>query len=248
MLTGDRRSMTVVRRQRGLSLVEMMVGVAIGLIVVAGASLMVATQLAENRKLLVETQLQQDLRAAVDIVSRELRRTGAQLENHALTNRWFADGGVHKSQWNANSDYSGTPVCGSDPDCFDFAYEVADQQIGPFGFKLVGGVIKTYLPGQNAGPGTWQDLTDGNVMNVTSFSVTDRPGAPANLTQLPCPKLCTGGGTACWPSVRTRELLVSITAQDRASGAVTRTMTSRVRLRNDQVDFFDKVSNEICPT
>ena len=64
------------RGQRGLSLVEMMVGVAIGLLIVAAAALMVSSQLVENRRLMLETQVQQDLRAAMDILTRELRRAG----------------------------------------------------------------------------------------------------------------------------------------------------------------------------
>ena len=63
--------------QRGLSIVELMVGIAIGLIIVAAASLLMSGQLNENRRLLAETQLQQDLRAASDIITRELRRIGA---------------------------------------------------------------------------------------------------------------------------------------------------------------------------
>ena len=51
-----------------------MVGVAVGLFVVAAASMLVATQLSDNRRLTLETQVQQDLRAAADIITRELRR------------------------------------------------------------------------------------------------------------------------------------------------------------------------------
>ena len=64
------------RRQRGLSIVELMVGVAIGLFVVAAASMLVVTQLSDNRRLTLETQVQQDLRATADIITRELRRAG----------------------------------------------------------------------------------------------------------------------------------------------------------------------------
>ena len=64
------------RRQRGLSIVELMVGMAIGLFVVAAASMLVVTQLSDNRRLTLETQVQQDLRATADIITRELRRAG----------------------------------------------------------------------------------------------------------------------------------------------------------------------------
>ena len=53
-----------------------MVGVAIGLFVVAAASMLVVTQLSDNRRLTLETQVQQDLRATADIITRELRRAG----------------------------------------------------------------------------------------------------------------------------------------------------------------------------
>ncbi|MDQ2780283.1 MAG: prepilin-type N-terminal cleavage/methylation domain-containing protein, partial [Pseudomonadota bacterium] len=63
--------------QRGLSLVELMVGITIGLFVVAAAATLVSVQLADNRRLLLETQMQQDLRATADIIGRELRRAGS---------------------------------------------------------------------------------------------------------------------------------------------------------------------------
>ena len=64
------------QRQTGLSLVELMVGVAVGLFVVAGATLVVSNQLGDNRRLMLETQIQQDLRAAADLIARDLRRSG----------------------------------------------------------------------------------------------------------------------------------------------------------------------------
>src|SRR4051812_42106673 len=63
-------------RQSGLSLVELMVGVAVGLFVVAGATMAVANQLGDNRRLMLETQIQQDLRAAADLIARDIRRAG----------------------------------------------------------------------------------------------------------------------------------------------------------------------------
>ncbi len=43
-------------------------------------------QLSENRRVLLETQVQQDLRAAADIIARDLRRAGRQSDNDALLN------------------------------------------------------------------------------------------------------------------------------------------------------------------
>ena len=79
-----RQAVLGARSQRGLSLVELMVGIAVGLFVVAGAVMVVTTQLGDNRRLLLDAQLQQDLRATLDIVTREVRRAGGVADATAL--------------------------------------------------------------------------------------------------------------------------------------------------------------------
>lgn len=64
------------RTQRGLTLVELMVGMAIGLLITAIALLAMSQHLRENHRLLVETRLTQDLQAVMDLVSRDIRRAG----------------------------------------------------------------------------------------------------------------------------------------------------------------------------
>ena len=78
------------RHSRGLSLVEMMVGIAVGLFIVAGASLVTVNQISDNRRLTLETQVQQDLRAAADLVARDLRRAGYW--GKAQTSMWYEGG------------------------------------------------------------------------------------------------------------------------------------------------------------
>jgi prepilin peptidase dependent protein B len=64
------------RQQQGLSLVELMVGIAIGLVIVAAALFALTHHLRANRSLLVEARLAQDLRTAADLITRDLRRAG----------------------------------------------------------------------------------------------------------------------------------------------------------------------------
>ena len=64
------------RRQRGMSIIEMLVGVVVGLLVVAGASKLMIDSFGENRRLLLETRVNQDLRAAADLIARDIRRAG----------------------------------------------------------------------------------------------------------------------------------------------------------------------------
>lgn len=152
----------VARRQAGLSMVELLVGIAIGLLVVAAASMLTATQLGENRRMLLETQLQQDLRATVEIITRQLRRAGAvaQPMNYIWTEQLpGADAG--------NTDDMAPNAFGVPATEVTFRY--ARGPAGQLGFRLQGSRIQARLV---LTPGGWQDLTDNSAMEVTAFSVT----------------------------------------------------------------------------
>lgn len=224
------------RIDRGLSLVELMVGVTIGLFVVAAATVMVSGQLGENRRLLLETQLQQDLRATADIITRELRRTGALLRPQKS---------VSSATFTAEENARGATTPASGPSSnVTFKYERTASEVGDWGYKLEGGVIKTQL----ASPAGWQDLTDGAVMVVESFTINIERSTPQ---QLPCPALCSGGGTDCWPVMYVRDFVVDITARARNTpdGApIRRSVRSTVRARNDWVEFKLGASpTVVCP-
>lgn len=222
--------------QQGLSLVELMVGIAVGLFVVAAAAMLVSTQLNENRRLLLETQVQQDLRAASDIITRELRRAS----------HWPD---AAKVVWSAAAVPQVNPYGTVTPDDaaasqVDFTYWRQAAEDGPFGFKHEGNVLKTRL-----GLGGWQELTDGNTLRITAFSVTPRNGPEMKL---PCPKLCPDNGAAdltyCWPTLTVRELEVNITGQAVVDPAVQRSVRSVVRLRNDLIQFnIAGAPTQACP-
>ena len=62
--------------QRGFSLVELLVATAVGLVLTTWAISMFVTSLGNNRKLITEAQVNQNLRAAADLITREVRRAG----------------------------------------------------------------------------------------------------------------------------------------------------------------------------
>ena len=61
-------------KARGVSIVELMIGITIGLFILAGASLVMTSQISDNRRLLLDTQVQQDLRAVSSLIVRDVRR------------------------------------------------------------------------------------------------------------------------------------------------------------------------------
>ena len=226
--------------QRGLSIVELMVGIAIGLIIVAAASLLMSGQLGENRRLLAETQLQQDLRAASDIITRELRRIGADTEIFNLKTLWYP-GLVAAVEANFYAEPL-TPAAGATASEVSFTYNPGGTGFGLFGYQLVNGGIRTQMANSVA-TGGWQELTDPRVMTVTSLSIT----RDADTTiQLPCAKPCPiTNDAACWPTLNVRNFSVAITARATAVPGIDRSIKTRVRVRNDYLQFSAPLL--VCP-
>ncbi|HEX6017171.1 MAG TPA: hypothetical protein VFZ28_03635, partial [Burkholderiaceae bacterium] len=226
-------SRTVARRQVGLSMVELMVGVAIGLFVVAGATMAVSNQLGDNRRLMLETQIQQDLRAAADVIARDLRRSGYRAR--AQDGVWYPD---PVRVVTPNPYKAVTPASGVASEV-DFTYSHGASESDPpggadeAGFKLSGNAILMKIAGT---PPQWQALTDSTTLRVTDFRVTV-------LTQdvpLVCFNPCPASAPACPPTQSVRDVRVEISGVAVHDPSVQRSARSQVRLRNDVV-------NGACP-
>ena len=63
-------------RERGLSIIEMMVGIVVGLIVVTGIAKLFADYVSGTKRQMLETRVNQELRTAADLVARDVRRAG----------------------------------------------------------------------------------------------------------------------------------------------------------------------------
>jgi type IV pilus assembly protein PilW len=225
------------RHQRGLSLVELMVGITVGMFVVAAAATLVATQLTDNRKLLVEVQVQQDLRATADIIMRDLRRAGSLPELFDATKYvWSAD---TAAPMDFDAQLAVTPASGA-ANQVTFASARTPGSRAGYGFRLSRGVIQAQLPG-DAG---WQDLSDGATMTVTAFNITAVNEPPVMAS---CPKLCSDGSNACWPQAQVRSYTVEITGEAKSDAAVKRSVSSVARVRSDLWGPADGAGHVGCP-
>jgi type II secretory pathway component PulJ len=228
--------------QRGLSIVELMVGVAIGLFVVAAAAMLVSSQLTSNRRLLLDTQIQQDLRATVDIITRELRRSGSLNNPQANTKVWSASmpaSGVDGNQLAYDMTVPGT--CGS-----EVLYRYYRVTPDDHGFDLQSNAIRTKVPSSG-----YQQLTDSAVLKVTNFCV--EPVAETR-TRVPCPSACPGGGDTCWPEIVVRDYRVTVEGEATNDASIRRSLSSTVRVRNDFVADNSHANpatayndNRLCP-
>lgn len=209
----------------GFSLVELMIGLALGLFVVAVATALLASQLRENRALMLEARLMQDLRTAADLMTRDLRRAG--FWGQASGGVWTAASALGPS---ANP-YAVPPAAAAS-DAVDLRYSRDAVENGTvdaneqFGYRLRAGTLELQL-----GLGNWQALTD-----PASLTVTDVRIVPTNQEvslDSSCALACVAGDALCPPRLQVRSFAVRLTGRSPLDPRVVRSLHSEVRLRND---------------
>lgn len=213
------------RGQRGLSIVELMVGVAIGLVVVSASVLVSSRNIADTRALLAEVRVNQDLRAVADLVTRDLRRAGYW--GNAIDGTRVVAGGAAPP---ANP-YSAMAAASSSV-AYAFTRDATeDNALGVgerFGFRLNEGRIE-----MQTAQDTWQAVSDPATVTVTGFAVT-----PVTTT-LPlghlCPTPCAIGAPNC-PTVTVRRYDVVLSGRSVRDAAVRRELRTSVRVRNDRFE------------
>lgn len=216
---------TSVHQQRGLSLIELLVGLAIGLFITAASAALMSSHLRENRALLLEARLMQDLRTAADVITRDLRRAGHW--GNATSGVW-----LQGTTTTLANPYAAIAPSTAASDAVSFRYSRDSTENNAidsneqFGFRLRGGALEMLL-----GAGNWQALTDTGTLLVTGFSVT--PEIERISLQALCSKPCAAGSTTCPPEQQVRSLALLINGRSVTDPTVIRSVRSTVRLRND---------------
>lgn len=220
------------KRQRGFSLIEMMVGLTVGMIVVAGAITMMVNQLADHRRLVLETQVQQDLRAAADLMLRDLRRAGfwvlpqngvwaaglpLQRSNYGDVAMTASEDGLTYNYSRADNRSSNAPAHPED--------NIVDPNREVFGFRLRNGTLQ-FLLGDR-----WQPLTDPGTLEVTGFEI-DINTQDIALDEF-CPRPCPAG-TVCAPFVQqVRHVRLRMLGRAVHDANVVRSVNLSTKVRND---------------
>ncbi len=240
---------SIAARQRGLSLVELLVGVAVGLFIVGGATKMLVDNLDSNRRALLETRVSQDLRAAADLIARDLRRAGYW--QNALTGIWGTVGVTPPP----NPHCQVEPALATSAACVaqaagttamttvEYSYaknnDDARGNAEQFGFRVAGGVLQ-----YQSGKDNWQPVTDPNSLVIDGFAITEtrRPVRLFSyctcMVRLTCNAAdFTGAGpyAATQPITMLRQYDVRIRGAATADASVRREIRETVRVRNDHV-------------
>lgn len=222
--------------QAGLSLVELMVSLALGLFIVAIAMGLLLSQLKEQHQRLLATRLQQELRAGLVLIEADLRRAG----------HW---GTAEQGLWQASSittlpanPYAAAvPSSASSPTLgYSYSRDATENQAVDtnerFGFRLhpTTRALELRTVGVALAPSaadTWQAVSDPQAVVFTELAVTPSLTvlSLADRCSLPCPT----GATDCPPQMNVRQFDVTLAAQATSAASVQARMSRRIHLPTD---------------
>ncbi|HEY1128693.1 MAG TPA: prepilin-type N-terminal cleavage/methylation domain-containing protein [Roseateles sp.] len=225
--------------QRGLGLVELMVGITVGLIVAAGASMVAVRQITEHRRLMLEVQIQQDLRVAADLLQQDVRRAG--FRGLPANGVWEPARGTGTS--NATLAKSAVaspyiPITQTKADGNDIFYQYARTQPGAtnynatndlkdneqFGFRLSSKKSLEIQLGLN----NWQPITDPESVLIEDFKVE------IQSQEIPLDDLCDCAPGSC-PTQTVRLVKFTLAGVAKSDSSIKRTVSVSERIRADDV-------------
>ena len=213
------------RGELGFSIIELMVGIALALLIAAAATLLLSSSVSENRRLLLEARLTQDLRSAADLVIRQTRRAGYWGTASTL-GLWSARANAIPNPYAAltpDTSASDTIALRYSQDTIENNAVDDNEQVG---FRLRNGALEAQLGERN-----WQALTDSSTLVVTRFQI--QPHVQSVALESTCE--CVATATCTAPQVQVRSVDIEISGHAVGDASVLRTVRSTARLRNDNV-------------
>lgn len=232
--------------QQGLSVIELLIGVAVGLFILSGALMLFGDYINNNRRLVLETQVNQDMRAAADFVARDLRRAGYWGDATAAVMSSNSPTGAASSPYaavypaasaassTATYSYSSAKPASAENNALDSAEN--------YGFRLNSGELQF-----QQGSSNWQAITDIKSLTVSNFTVT-----PVHKC-VPLQQYCTGGSSstcaactvdasgcptaacATCPFIKVRSYNIALQGTSTTDPTVTRSIQETVRVRNEEL-------------
>lgn len=190
---------------KGFSLVELMVGLTVGLFVLAGVGAVYVSTMRGSAETLAANRLNQEIRAIVDIMSLDIRRAGFGYPNDASI-RVFDDGA-----------------------CIVYLYDLNGLPHHT-GFRLNKGRIQMKAGGTLADctSGTWEGITDSSMVTVTNLNFN--AGNSVCFDRISSGKIACGGLTS---DVEVRRIDISVGAKLTSDSAVALQADESIRVRND---------------
>lgn len=169
----------------GISLVELMISMTLGLASIAAAASLMEHGITLNTTLLAQSRLEEEINAVVTVISHDLKRAGY----YAFTNEMVKKPSIHSNPFD-NSLIIGAYAAEPANSCINFAYDrnkngVLDTAPNneKYGFRLRDSAVEIRLDGAACNASGWHDLTDPKVVQVTALNFDMEQATVQKITQ-----------------------------------------------------------------
>ncbi|AWL12667.1 hypothetical protein HMF8227_02214 [Saliniradius amylolyticus] len=177
--------MRLVRRyERGASLVELLIALALGLASLSILASLVGFGIGSNAKLMQQSHLSEELISAMSYMAGDIRRAGF----NGTTLEMVTDPATSPSSF-ANSISIGAYAGEAADSCIEYAYDAdADGTLDNttpnenYGFRLRDGAIEVRQGGALCTDEGWQDLTDASRVTVTALNFAEQTLVSGGVT------------------------------------------------------------------
>lgn len=214
------------KSQAGFGLMEMLISMALSLLAVTVMVILMANTLGSGAETIQMSRLSQELRASLQLMSRDLRRANY----HAGFLNCFANANC-RSDLNITA-YVNTIRINADGNCFWYWLDrnsdadLSDDAVGGFRYGTIGGigVIQMRVSGNSAAncddATGWELITDPGIVDITSFSISNSDSYTESLSAT--------GDTQVVEKIR-----LSINGRMAANPSVQREIQDLILVRND---------------
>ena len=207
-------------RSRGFTLIELMTALALSLMLMSGALVMAGVQLGEQRRLQLETLVQQELRATAELMLRDLRR--AAFWDRSPQGVWRVDATALELNPYADLTVEDTGQRLSYSFARDASVPGGASVREASGFRLNEGRIDQLIAGRH------QPVTDPALLRVRDFEVR-----VTSLRRDLADVCASGCGTGpCGPALMSRQVELVLDAEAAHDPRVRHRLAVRGLLRN----------------
>lgn len=242
------------RCERGVTLVELMIGLTLGLFIMAGVTTVYVATVKTSAQTVKATRLNQEIRTVMSVLASEVRRAGywnavaTGIGNLNTVPNPFTVLGVSDIQI---LDYNG-----GSKNCILYSFDAdEDGLLGTneiFGFRMDStnaAIDATTGSPSSTGDctgGTWENFTDENIIEVTElvFSNDNSQCRNNSDTSSDCYTIAPASGDT---TVETGLVTVTISANLQGDAASRKSLTDSINIRNYRVVDTGSVRTLVAP-
>lgn len=243
-------ALNIKRKQKGFTLIEIMIALMLGLIVIGGALSIYISTIRSSTDITNSARLNYDLDSVMQLVVNDIRRSGywsqAIAESDARDNPFMLEGAA------GNTNIFISKKTGeADNSCIVYSYEgeTGNGTVDTneyYGFRMNGDGIdmrSSVTDVANAScddPGDWENIIDTSKIVITALTFNNTSFKCLNTTSsisynTPCASVTAANLPSDAEAIETRQIGITVQGNVDNDSTVTKRLTAIIKVRNDRV-------------